>query len=77
MDTGARVAVLRTIPGYDGGEVEELVLLICSEFIREQDLKGTTRVKWFLHNIEQLDMVGRVSGGVTKSQHDLAHQKGD
>ena len=71
VDKGARVAVLRTIPGDDSGEVEELVLLISSEFIREQDLKGLTRVKWFLHRIEQLDMVGRVSGGVTKSQHVL------
>ena len=65
------MAVLRTIPGDDSGEVDELVLLISSEFIREQDLKGLTRVKWFLHRIEQLDMVGRVSGGVTKSQHVL------
>ena len=40
VDKGARVAVLRTIPGDDSGEVEELVLLISSEFIREQDLKG-------------------------------------
>jgi len=69
VDKGARVAVLRTIPGDDSGEVEELVLLISSEFIREQDLKGITRVKWFLHSIEQLDMVGRVSDGVIKSQH--------
>jgi len=69
-DKGAMVPVLRTIPGDDSGEVEELVLLINSEFIREQDLKGMTRVKWFLHSIEQLDMVGRVNGGeVAKSQH--------
>ena len=32
------VPVLITIPGDDRGEVEELVLLINSEFIREQDL---------------------------------------
>ena len=66
MDKGARVAVLRTITGDDGGEVE-----FSSEFIREQDLKGITRVKWFLHSIEHLDMVGRGSGGVSKSQHML------
>jgi hypothetical protein len=71
LELGTRVAVLRTIPGDDGGEVEELVLLISSEFIREQDLKGITRVKWFLHSIEHLDMVGRGSGGVSKSQHML------
>ena len=53
VDKGARVAVLRTIPGDDGGEVEELVLLISSEFIREQDLKEITRVKWFLPSIEE------------------------
>ena len=71
LDKGAMVAVLRTIPGDDAGEVEELVLLISSEFIREQDLKGITRVKWFLHSIKQLDMVRRVSGGVTKPRHVL------
>jgi len=70
VDKGAMVAVLRTIPGDDSGEVEELVLLVSSEFIREQDMKGITRVKWFLHSIEQLDMVGRVKGEqVGKSQH--------
>ena len=60
------MAVLRTITGDDGGEVE-----FSSEFIREQDLKGITRVNWFLHSIEHLDMVGRGSGGVSKSQHML------
>jgi len=68
VDKGARVAVLRTIPGDDSGEVEVLVLSITSEFIREQDLKGLTRVKWFMHSIEQLDMLGSVKG-VKKSQH--------
>eukprot|EP00092_Neocalanus_flemingeri_P010449 GFUD01011260.1.p1 GENE.GFUD01011260.1~~GFUD01011260.1.p1 ORF type:complete len:1434 (+),score=529.61 GFUD01011260.1:103-4404(+) len=71
VDKGAMVAVLRAIPGDDSGEVEELVLSISSEFIREQDLKGITRVKWFLHSIEQLDMVGRVKGDRIKSQHVL------
>lgn len=70
VDKGAMVAVLRTIPGDDSGEVEELVLLVSSEFIREQDMKGVTRVKWFLHSIEQLDMVGRVKEEeLGKSQH--------
>jgi len=70
VDKGAMVAVLRTIPGDDSGEVEELVLLVSSEFIREQDMKGITRVKWFLHSIEQLDMIGRVKGEEAgKSQH--------
>ena len=55
---------MRTIPGDDSGLYEELALVIDKEFIREQDSKAVTRVKWFLHSLEQMEMVGRVTKNV-------------
>jgi len=68
IDQGSKVAVFRSIPGDDSGEEEKLFLYISSEFIREQDMKGATRVKWFLHSLEQFEMIGRVSAN-EKSEH--------
>ena len=58
-----RVAVLRTIPGDDSGLAEELWLAMDREFIREQEAGGggsgaqRTRVKWFTHSLEQVELV--------------------
>lgn len=48
--------------------MEELVLVIDKDFIREQDGKGITRIKWFLHSLEQMEMIGRVERNL-QSQH--------
>ena len=63
-DKNCKINVKRSIPGDDSGLMEDLVLVINKEFIREQDSKGVTRVKWFLHSLEQMEMVGRVTRNV-------------
>ena len=66
-----KVNVTRSVPGDDSGLMEELCLVIDKEFIREQDKRGVTRVKWFLHSLEQMEMVGRVDRDKDKIQCSL------
>ncbi len=58
--------VLRSIPGDDSGLLEELVLLVDREFIREREAGAeVTRTKWFTSSLEQMELVRR-GGGVGK-----------
>ena len=48
--------MLRSIPGDDSGLLEELVLLVDREFIRERAARAeVTRTKWFTSSLEQMD----------------------
>ena len=69
-----RVAVLRTIPGDDSGLAEELWLAMDREFIREQEAGGgsgaqRTRVKWFTHSLEQVELVQPPAAATGHSDH--------
>ena len=68
-----RVAVLRTIPGDDSGLAEELWLAIDREFIREQEAgvggAQRTRVKWFTHSLEQVELVQPPAAATGHSDH--------
>ena len=65
IDRECRLSVERIIPGDDSGAGEHLVLSIDAEFIREQEGKGGTRVKWFLHSLEGCDMLKCEGGKIT------------
>ena len=61
--------VLRSIPGDDSGLLEELVLLVDREFIRERAAGAeVTRTKWFTSSLEQMELVKR-EGGRSRSEH--------
>ena len=68
-----RVAVLRTIPGDDSGLAEELWLAMDREFIREQEAVSSgaqrTRVKWFTHSLEQVELVQPPAAATSHSDH--------
>ena len=60
----AQVNVLRSIPGDDSGLLEELVLLVDREFIREREAGAeVTRTKWFTSSLEQMELVRNEAGG--------------
>ena len=62
--------VLRSIPGDDSGLLEELVLLVDREFIREREPGAeVTRTKWFTSSLEQMELVRREGGGDRSSGH--------
>ena len=48
-EKSCKVSVQRSIPGDDSGLMEDLVLVINKEFIREQDNKGVTRLVLFYY----------------------------
>ena len=54
--------VERIIPGDDSGHTDNLTLAIDKEFIREQKDGEGTRVKWFLHSLEGMDVL-KCEGG--------------
>lgn len=65
-----KVNVLRSIPGDDSGLLEELVLLVDREFIREREPGAeVTRTKWFTSSLEQMELVRREGGGDRSSGH--------
>ena len=62
--------VLRSIPGDDSGLLEELVLLVDREFIREREPGAeVARTKWFTSSLEQMELVRREGGGDRSSGH--------
>ena len=72
-----QVNVLRSIPGDDSGLLEELVLLVDREFIREREAGAeVTRTKWFTSSLEQMELVRREGGG-GKSGHVIGDRVGD
>ena len=61
--------MLRSIPGDDSGLLEELVLLVDRDFIRERVAGAeVTRTKWFTSSLEQMELVKREGGG-SRSDH--------
>ena len=52
--------VVRNIPGDDSGVGEELVLVISKDQLQEQDRRGVTRARWFLHSLEEMELVGKL-----------------
>ena len=54
-----QVNVLRSIPGDDSGLGEELVLVIGKDQLQEQDRRGATRARWFLHSLQQLELLDK------------------
>ena len=68
---------MRSIPGDDSGLLEELVLLVDREFIREREAGAeVTRTKWFTSSLEQMELVRREGGG-GKSGHVTGDRVGD
>ena len=68
--------MLRSIPGDDSGLLEELVLLVDREFIREREAGAeVTRTKWFTSSLEQMELVRREGGG-GKSGHVIGDRVG-
>jgi len=62
-DKGVRLSVKVALQGDDSGEcVECLELAISSQFLREM-AGGVTRVKWFRHSLEQVEMVKELGEG--------------
>ena len=59
-DKSCKVNVVRNIPGDDSGLGEELVLVISKEQLQEQDRRGVTRARWFLHSLEEMELVGKL-----------------
>jgi len=59
-----QISVERSLPGDDSGYTEKLTLSIDKEFIREQRDGEGTRVKWFLHSLEGLDVLKCEDGKV-------------
>ena len=58
-DRACRVNVLRSIPGDDSGLGEELVLVISKDQLEEVERRGAVRARWFLHSLQQLDLVDK------------------
>ena len=59
-DKSCKVSVVRNIPGDDSGLGEELVLVISKDQLQEQDRRGVTRARWFLHSLEEMELVGKL-----------------
>merc|ERR1719397_683390 len=73
-DKSCKVNVLRSIPGDDSGLEEELVLVISKDQLQEQDRRGVIRARWFLHSLEQLELLDKLEPKVGGHQ---SHVCGD